>query len=574
MISSYQVCFITYFPSSVIDSRTMIKAKMENSACRVFPTLEKNDIIRINVGKFCEYQNERMYIEVQSLDKICQTQEKIVKRLHGLVDYTKGGRRHSINPISKFRRESENRSAERNMSIYTNIYKKLSKTPEVSQERKNIHKKQAKSTHHIDLTLLKSKSIKLAKDKLAANQNDVESPSKELPQFTSSLPLLRKTYKSNISVGATCTLPQPIRNSESSQKDSKYLKEDSRPHISEEMQAKGEGDTPKFQKQLLFGSRLRNGSVQLLNSKEYNKILQPHNRNMSLDESSSIVDDFKIAKSIDSVQGNDDCNSITEKYNSIKGVNVMTTVDLSRRNHSCSPKQGISIERSIFEPNNDNIELTNNFEEDKEKSDYFGDTTKKSAQPACNHNPHMKILEETSMNRKPSKSKKKKRKSRQHTRYLSKQMLGNRTKRSKSNSRSDISQECSPLRGSKYYNCRFKGISSISTYIGCTIHEYKLPRDGRCKKCKGFAIHKSKFYKGKFVIQHVKTNRYLKCIAFGVIAKLIGIKPEDYEPSMLMDIRDKLITEKENNCSKPYYCLKLIQPLADKEEYIIANVKN
>lgn len=134
-------------------------------------------------------------------------------------------------------------------------------------------------------------------------------------------------------------------------------------------------------------------------------------------------------------------------------------------------------------------------------------------------------------------------------------------------SRSHLPPSLSPINMKRFQQWRFKNIIRISTYTGCTIHEYRLPKDGKWKKCNGYAIHKSKFYKSKFLVQHIKSNKLMKCMAFGQTEKLIGIKAEDYQPSMLPDLKQNLI-------NKSYFLLKLIQPLSRRGGYIIAKVKN
>ncbi|CAI2359478.1 unnamed protein product [Moneuplotes crassus] len=286
-----------------------------------------------------------------------------------------------------------------------------------------------------------------------------------------------------------------------------------------------------------------------------------------IDQSTSIVDDFKMVKSIDSVGKYDESRAKSSNSRERMGNTIIKS--FRGKDDSCKQKEQEISQKEEIEQKKDGREVKHDFEEEKETS-YdvkFTDVSK-------DHPSHPKILEEKCLNNQAySKPQNFKRQSRMHKRYFSKNIESFVSKMPNYQSRSDNSLSCSPIRGTKYYNCRFKGISKISTYIGCTIHEYKLPKDGRCKKCKGFAIHKSKFYKGKFLIQHVKSSKYLKCIAFGAIEKLIGVKPDDFDPAMMSDIKQKLITEKENSSTKPYFCLKLIQPLTNKEEYIIANVK-
>ena len=118
--------------------------------------------------------------------------------------------------------------------------------------------------------------------------------------------------------------------------------------------------------------------------------------------------------------------------------------------------------------------------------------------------------------------------------------------------------EASPITSKKYQRWRVKNISKISTYTGCTIHEYKLPKDGRWKKCKGYAIHKSIFYKSRLIVQHIKHNKLLKCVAFGATQTLLGIKPEKYDPDMLLELKQKVI-------NKGIFYLKLIKPISQKK---------
>ena len=57
--------------------------------------------------------------------------------------------------------------------------------------------------------------------------------------------------------------------------------------------------------------------------------------------------------------------------------------------------------------------------------------------------------------------------------------------------------------------CRIIEVYKISVYTGCTVHEYKVSKTGICKKCKGEALHKSKFFKSKFIISDIQASRLM-----------------------------------------------------------------
>ncbi|CAI2359477.1 unnamed protein product [Moneuplotes crassus] len=189
-----------------------------------FSPLVKNDIIRVNVGKFCEYQNDYVYIMLQNVDKICETTEKIVKRLHGLVDYTKNNRSCSASPTYTLKKPNIGERPERNNSSVSNFYKKFSKTPEMSQERQNIKQKQSKSTHRIDLALLKSKTSEIIKENEDDSEISVKSSFRKSSECSHSPTFANKKCNKNLLNCAQTNLPEENKKHESIQCDSKPSK--------------------------------------------------------------------------------------------------------------------------------------------------------------------------------------------------------------------------------------------------------------------------------------------------------------------------------------------------------------
>ena len=112
-----------------------------------------------------------------------------------------------------------------------------------------------------------------------------------------------------------------------------------------------------------------------------------------------------------------------------------------------------------------------------------------------------------------------------------------------------------------FHECRIIDVTQIITYIGCTIHKYKLQKGGYCKKCKGYAIHSSKFYLSTYFVKHLKSNKTIECIAFCSTFDIIKIPVEDYDPSMFKSIYTRL--KADGN-----FCMKLLKSPTKEDEYI------
>ena len=73
------------------------------------------------------------------------------------------------------------------------------------------------------------------------------------------------------------------------------------------------------------------------------------------------------------------------------------------------------------------------------------------------------------------------------------------------------------------YRCTIKEVVKISTYIGCKIHEYKLSKNGFCKKWKKCVDQTKKYFRSQFKAQVLDSEKVIDWCALDTTETIINL---------------------------------------------------